>query len=180
MKRDQKGFTLIELMIVVAIIGILAAVAIPKFAEMMERSRDGATKGNIAALRSAISIYYGDHEGKYPTDLTAVQPGGESGTGTGWNFQGKYIDDVPPVKSQGGNKTNTASNPNKCPWGGSNNSSKLIDYHDFSYGTAPSINLGSANSLATGYKYESLTGLIWINATILDMNSKPFSMYGYD
>ena len=39
-----KRFTLIELMIVVAIIGILAAIAIPKFAQMLEKSREGATK----------------------------------------------------------------------------------------------------------------------------------------
>ncbi|MCD6413251.1 MAG: type II secretion system protein [Elusimicrobia bacterium] len=67
MKR--KGFTLIELMIVVAIIGILAAVAIPKFANLIRKSKEAATKGSLGALRSAISIYYGDQEGTYPTTL---------------------------------------------------------------------------------------------------------------
>lgn len=63
---SRKGFTLIELMIVVAIIGILAAIAIPQFANMVTKSQEGATKGNLGTIRSALSIYYGDTEGFYP------------------------------------------------------------------------------------------------------------------
>jgi len=65
----KTGFTLIELMIVVAIIGILAAIAIPKFASLLRKSNEGACKGNLGALRSALSIYYGDMEGQYPDSL---------------------------------------------------------------------------------------------------------------
>ena len=68
--KKEKGFTLIELMIVVAIIGILAAIAIPRFAQMLEKSREGATKGNLGSLRSAVSIYYSEREGTFPNDLT--------------------------------------------------------------------------------------------------------------
>ena len=68
----KKGFTLIELMIVVAIIGILAAIAIPRFAQMLEKSREGATKGNLAAMRSAVTIYYSEKEGTWPGDLSTA------------------------------------------------------------------------------------------------------------
>ena len=75
MKRLNKGsnwgFTLIELMIVVAIIGILAAVAIPKFADLINKSKEGATKGSLGAIRAALTVYYGDQEGKYPQDNLA-------------------------------------------------------------------------------------------------------------
>lgn len=47
-------------MLTIAIIGILAAVAVPKFGEMIEKSNLGATQGNLGAIRSAITIYYSD------------------------------------------------------------------------------------------------------------------------
>ena len=181
MKKNQKGFTLIELMIVVAIIGILAAVAIPKFAEMMERSRDGATKGNIGALKSAVSIYYGDHEGSYPTDLTATYVGS-----TSWNFIAKYIDNIPAVKSQGGNKLNVPfNNSAKSPWGGGAQSSGYIFQGASTYTAAPGNDLSAgptaANALTGyGYKYESATGLVWVNSTLYDMSALPYSLFGYN
>lgn len=67
-----KGFTLIELMIVVAIIGILAGVSIPKFAQLLERAREGATKSNIGAIRSAVTIYYGRNENVFPTSIDST------------------------------------------------------------------------------------------------------------
>ena len=87
MKKSQDGFTLIELMIVVAIIGILAAIAIPKFAELIRKSGEGASKGNLGSIRSAISIYYGDMEGQYPSQVL------------GLTVSGKYLSSVPPAKT---------------------------------------------------------------------------------
>ena len=87
MRKSSAGFTLIELMIVVAIIGILAAIAIPKFAELIRKSAEGASKGNLGALRSALSIYYGDMEGQYPTAIS------------GLTIAGKYIAAIPRAKT---------------------------------------------------------------------------------
>ena len=56
--RKKKGVTLIELLIVLSIIGLLAAVAIPKYSELLEKANLGATIGNLASLRSSLSIYY--------------------------------------------------------------------------------------------------------------------------
>lgn len=74
-------------MIVVAIIGILAAIAIPKFAGLLRKSREGSTKGNLGSMRSALSIYYGDMEGLYPTDMSSL------------TVSGKYLTAVPNTQT---------------------------------------------------------------------------------
>jgi len=60
-KRGQKGFTLIELMIVIAIIGILAAIAIPQFTQYRKRAYDVSAKADIKSAYTAAQAYYNDN-----------------------------------------------------------------------------------------------------------------------
>lgn len=87
MKRS--GFTLIELMMTVAIISIVASVAIPKFGGMMVRTKESATKGALGAIRSALSIYYTDTEGNSPV---------AGGLLTALMTNGKYLNQVPSAQ----------------------------------------------------------------------------------
>lgn len=61
------AFTLIELIVVVSIIALLAAVAIPKYGELLEKANLGATLGNLTSIRSAISMYYSNNMGFPPS-----------------------------------------------------------------------------------------------------------------
>ena len=84
MNKNGNAYTLLELMIVVAMMGILLAIAVPKLSAMVHRSKEGATKTNLSGIRSALQIYFADNEGIYPEDALA------SLTATG-----KYMEKIP-------------------------------------------------------------------------------------
>ena len=70
--KGTKGFTLIELMIVVVIIGILAAIAIPNFIAMQNRAKEGSTKANMHTLQLAAEDYGVAYDGVYATAVATM------------------------------------------------------------------------------------------------------------
>jgi len=148
---NESGFTLIELMIVVAIIGILAAVALPKFAASVERARESATRGNLNTIRSAISMYYGDAEGIYPKYLDTTQQ---------YMFSRYIADYIPAVKAtHSGIGVGTAETPS-----GTN----VLHTND-----------ADISGTGRGWRYTSSDGLVFVNSAATDTKGLPYSTYGY-
>ena len=69
---SRKGFTLIELVLVIAIIAILAAVIAPRFMSQMPKAKISATKANLENMRSALGVYIAEGN-KWPTNPTALK-----------------------------------------------------------------------------------------------------------
>ena len=90
MKKVQQGFTLIELMIVVAIIGILAAIAIPAYQDYTIRAQVSEGLNLAGGAKAAITEYYQDR-GVYPSDNA------QAGLSVAANIKGKYVTSVTVV-----------------------------------------------------------------------------------
>jgi len=65
-KGARKGFTLIELVIVMVILGIIAAIAIPRLSFSSRNAHEASLRANLTTLRNAIDWYYGEHNMKFP------------------------------------------------------------------------------------------------------------------
>lgn len=69
--KDNKGYTLIEMMTVIAIIGILATIAMPSFQKSIVRTREASLRNSLFILRDVIDQYYAD-QGQYPESLDSL------------------------------------------------------------------------------------------------------------
>lgn len=79
--RGQRGFTLMEMLIVIALIGIVVAVAVGQYRQSILKAREAVLRENLYIMRTAINQYFAD-KGRYPADLYAL-------------VDDKYLRDIP-------------------------------------------------------------------------------------
>ena len=68
----RKGFTLVEMVMVLVIIGLLAAIIVPQFSAQMDDAKEAQTRANLDNLRSGIAMYSKRFSGAYPTTLGSL------------------------------------------------------------------------------------------------------------
>ena len=117
MAAQKKGFTLIELLIVVVIIGILAAIAIPKFANTKEKAYAASMKSDLRNLVTAQEAYFSDNNSTYASSTGAMGTNYKassgvtvtinSNTATGWTASASHTSTTKTCAiSLGGGATN--------------------------------------------------------------------------
>jgi len=101
MPRRRRGFTLVELLVVIVVLAVLAAIVLPKFMDSSTRSKESSLKTDLKLIRNAVSVFQADI-GKYPgsladlaeTDKTKVKDkDGNVVSATDWH--GPYLETVP-------------------------------------------------------------------------------------
>jgi len=165
------GFTLVELLIVVIILSILAAIAVPQFASSSTDAKNSALDSNLATMRSAIELYNQQH-GAYPSAVASsggtAPTGGTAGTGAAGSGQA-FIDQLTMYSNASG-QTATSSDTNYkygpylkkgVPIEPISNSAAV------EISTAGVLGMTATNGTNAGWKFDNKSGQIIANSTAL-------------
>jgi prepilin-type N-terminal cleavage/methylation domain-containing protein len=141
---SRRSFTLVELLIVVLILGILASVVVPMFADASSEAATSTVQSDLQVMRHAIQMYFVEHKGGYPGALTALarytsEAGAMSTSKSATYKYGLYIRAIPP-----------------CPVG---------PYKGATGWAAANANPPTvvSNTPTVGWLYHWQTGGVWVN-----------------
>ncbi len=138
----KRGFTLAEIMTVVAIMGMIATIAVPQYVNTVRRSREDALRSNLAVVRAAVDAYRTD-TGVFPSSLADIaatsapangltEAGGSSAITTS-DWRGPYLRTVPtdPVSSAAFTYTTTSPNVGRVTPSATGNDSRNIAFSTY-------------------------------------------------
>lgn len=120
LSAKKRGFTLVELLIVIVILAVLAAIAIPRFMDSGQRSKEASLKSDLKLVRNAIELFHND-TGAWPAALAdlagaAAPPNGKDSAGaakaiTGTDYKGPYLQQLPTDPVAGAAFTYSVTSP---------------------------------------------------------------------
>jgi prepilin-type N-terminal cleavage/methylation domain-containing protein len=120
LRKNKKGFTLIEVLLIVVILGIIAAIAVPRLMSSRAEAQMISCRANVANINMAIEKYFYDHNA-YPASLVGS---GETALFAATADAELYFPDGPPICGATGNSTTYTMNLNhraKCGYAGHGN-----------------------------------------------------------
>jgi general secretion pathway protein G len=178
-RHAAKGFTLIELLIVVIIIAILAAIAIPQFANTTGDAQESSLDANLATVRSAIELYRVQHVNVYPGVTTSVNAiascaaaGGAVGTGA--------VNTPEAFREQLTGYSNRDGQTCTVPAAG-------FIFGPYIRGAIPNEPINDVRTVevvannpaapaagANGWRFSTLTGRFEMNSSVLDRTNRPY------
>ncbi len=182
----QRGFTLVELLIVAIMLAILAAIIVPQFAGTTDSAQDAALRSNLAAIRSAIALYRQEH-GAYPGQVAAT-----GGTCTGGTASTGAVETELAILDQLTLYTNAQGQACNLPVGGNFPLGPYLDQRQLPLNpvtnlrtlvrvvaadaAAGDLTMG-ADAAGAGWKYDLTSGKFIANDTNNDQNGVAFDTY---
>ena len=162
--KQKKGFTLVELLIVVVILAILAGILVPQFSSATDDAKLASIDSNLANIRAAIDLYYQQH-GHYPGSVTAAGancaagPGGTTGTGA-VNTEAAFISQLSlytDVNGEGCTKSDTTFKYGPYMKKAAMPQNPFTNSSTVAISTAGALGMTSASTTG-GWKYDVVTG----------------------
>ena len=181
----QRGFTLVELLIVVIILAILAAIVVPQFANTTQDANMSALDSNLSNLRSAIDLYAQQHNGVYPGAVAASGGtcAGTAGSG-GANSEAALLDQLAFYTNAQGQACTTrddgVGDTNAFPFGPYLKKRELPSNPITGLNALHMVNVGNLAMTATdadGWMYDNVTGKFIANDAALDPNGNAYSTH---